>query len=1231
MSCSPSANDCSKCLSGSTCNTSVTNCTPGQSFPSVSNIQSFANQQSYGAADVSWPGLLPIKLQTGMTVYSTFPGSYMDGTTYRFSRQGMDGLDELFQPSISCQNTDKPGFDINVAHNDPSICVKDDNGPGSADTILSVGLNYTTPYPYIDKPVNPNVNPCGDTTFKPDQPSTVFQYFYSASVPLGAYPVNIYPVSLSSVPSECKVEGKFTCERCDTSKLNQALNTFNDNPHKPNLKLDISAKAYDNTTFFTKNTTYSDIADYSCSPATISPTSCNKNPNLNYAVYAHMRDGFQRLNHPDNSKDGVTCTTSSCVTFTCLQPHRQFPGKYATAAIQFSSNYSKWIDNSTPVNTLTFPTTSTCSSINDLQKPSCKYLHDVDKSGNVRVKFLQVVFEPDKLNNIYFAETSIDGKTNLVKSFNIAGRFPGCLTLTEANPSKSFYLATSMSDFMHVGGTLASKAKDWTWRITRDIGSHQSGQYLPLDTTDNKYTVWDPDYNANWPSINGVGGDGVPDMVARIIFYNPVLFQPWDSTTPKLTDKIMQGFSQTTKDLFNQNTPIQPNTCDKMYVHAFERGVAFLEFISTIVYSIMYAYNLDKPSTQDEYFDVSYNVYMETGGYTMTEFLKHMYTRMSIVQKKDASKPLLLEPDTKPTRSDQDELDAWVNETILNTEQYMTYPAFKVVNNNIVVELNFHPMMHANLATMPDGEKDVAMQVYLNNFFQDFASQLEGGTTELGTTKSVGVLGAVTVQKGDNFFDGPTAIEIQVSNTTQVLTLDLFSHDNSQKYAISYVYQAQVTRFSVGSLIYLMQNNNIFQIDLTQFPHLGDDNRSLPIPMVNVSPTIKGCLVQSPLSQTCVDDLCASESNCVCDFSMVVGSQQMLNPNSALYINNSHGTCACLASNAYPQGDQISRAKNPVSACFSKSCEVTALPEKPQGYCQETACSFLMQTLHDQNRNAGDWYTIFPDHGEGIDLNKLNATCHTNFVHEGDLQTQAFKINWYIAGGSACLALVAPLVLALDYLGLNQRRSKWVYLFWLGTIIFMLVVAGLLFYALSGVYQCPAFDYDSTQVAPCVDRLTKSIHLTQEVCAPHATLFCQCKQSGAQCTGYKPTQGAEFQAQCTVDGVCALCPNDMTKIDINNTKNPRDYVPTTWVYLGVGAWFLVTGLVCFTLASYFKNLGLNLLQRIGFLTLVGFLLASLGFGCLIAGMNHTSVTTFSVDQEEQTQQASSKTDPCDSK
>ena len=288
-------------------------------------------------------------------------------------------------------------------------------------------------------------------------------------------------------------------------------------------------------------------------------------------------------------------------------------------------------------------------------------------------------------------------------------------------------------------------------------------------------------------------------------------------------------------------------------------------------------------------------------------------------------------------------------------------------------------------------------------------------------------------------------------------------------------------------------------------------------------------------------------------------------------------------------------------------------------------CSRLIQAIHENNKNNNTWFDIFPDKGKGLDLNKINNMCGTNL--QLGVEPTSFDINWYILGGSVCMALAAPLALVLDYYGMLQRRSKWVYWFWLIIIIVMLLLAGLLFYTLSGVYKCNSLKYINTSQAGCYDRLTESIPLTRDACYPHLPLFCQCNDTGATCTDYVD-KSKSYQAQCMSNGACALCPNNMNELDIISNKTQRIKIPTTWAFLAFGAWCIVTGLVCITLGSYFKNLGLNTIQRVGMLIAVGICIALIAFGGLVAGTNHTEVSTLSIDTDAQERAAMSQSDPC---
>lgn len=1155
------------------------------------------NQRSYGGDDVSWPNLLPINVgtsydpKTSNTLFLVLAGSYMDGPKYRVSKQGMGGEESKdFIFDYSCNNqsasikyntqTAKSGMTYNSIP--PPGWNPFDNG---SVTSMTATLKFSAKYqdPTIN-PDNPMVTPGNDLNFKYQTSSSIpyFQFYYGATVPAAVYKdsLDAHPFEGSIGSNSCVVNGNVDCD-CGSD-----------------FHISFPTPVLDNSTIFASYMGYQTHGQ---------PQQCATFAFDKFGVMAHMRDGLQRPLNP------VTNTyTDKCGPFVVSPDNNTIVDGYVKTSID-ANNY----------NSLEYPSNQTCAS--ETQKQNAHYL--LESSGSdVASRFMTIGIT--NANNLYFAETAADDAGNagaLLKSFNIVGRLPGCLTLQETNPTSTPAFATKATEYIKVGATLASSPTSFTFDITKDLkgaGCKYDGQttntYNPNDGA-----VWDSTNSkvSTWPSIQDDQiRDQIPDVVVRIVFYNPDLFHPWDGTTPQLTFDTIQKFQDTSLKLFTQNTPDQNAVCSKLYVHAFERGVAFLEFVSTIAYSLMYAYNLDSPVLQEQYFDIAYHVFVSKGTYAMKDFLTHLYAQLQLKVDSKAKQPMLFD---STDRSSQDEFNSWVNESLVNTDKYMKYPSFRQDGSDLYVQIHMHPMMHANFQSNIDqADWDASLGVYLNNFFQDFASQLAGGKTQLGKTKSVGVLGDITVRKGDDFYAGPTALSMLVQGTAQPSTLDITS--STQTYSVSYMYEAKITRISVGALIYLLQNKFDIDIASVKFPQI---NVSLPTPMALVDSNVTSCMAQKPITQACIKTLCNSESDCLCDFSASMGKIHLMNPASSTYMNNSNGPCACLASDSYPQGPEISRAKNPVGLCFSKACQDIQLPITDPGFCPDVGCSTLLQTLHQDQKGPNDWFEVFPDHGTGVDLNKLNNMCHTNFVHEGDLQSEKFEINWYMLAGSACIAIAAPLALALDYFGMKQRRTKLVYYIWLGVIVFMLLLSGLLFYSLSGTYKCNSFKYTNMNEAQCVGRFGL-LGLTKEACAPHPPLFCQCSQSGADCTDYTPAKGRDIPPECTADGVCALCPNDMTKIDIKKDVAGRIKIPTTWLYLGIGAWFVISGLVCFTLASYFKNLGLTMTQRIGFLSLIGLLILIMGFGCLVAGINRTQTTTFSVDKDSQTEHAKDK-DPCD--
>lgn len=1207
-------------------------------------------QQSYGGADISWPNLLPINVgddydpKTSTKLFLVLPGSYMDKTTYRSSFQGMGADTKSNPPTLVCPSG-KPLDDqyaFPVIKNDLFIrsCMTyhgtmDFRAKQNDYSLISGSLEYKAKFPAEKGYTTPG----NDTTFMIDT-SNLFQFYFSASLPVGVYDGIVTGEATSGqMSSDCTVDATMT--DCQVGVTNLVSNLKNADFPK-------GTTVDENSLFLelqgvTGGTAIS-VSDACHGGNDQMSNTCDINGmNLNTCVaqgdwttmslFAHMRDGYQRIGKQtqQTSCNGALQQDSSNQTDysagCSLSPWTPFVGR-----LEMFTNISN-----RQTNFVQFPVSNTCT--DESSKANAHYLIDMQDSETVRSMFYTLT-NNDTTNNLYFAESYMDDGKKLVKSFNIRGRFPGCLS-SDTNPTKESPARISKpTDYIKVGATLGSQTNSFTWIPTMDLKGDGYVDKQVYDPT--KGPVWnssDKDL-ANWPDTKALRNN-IPDIVVRVIFYNPAIFDPTKDLDhlPVLTQDTITNARSTMLQVFQQNTPNLGSDvrCNQLFMKAFERGVAFIEFITTIVYSLMYQFNLDGAAMQAQYFDVSYNVYMPKGkNYTVTDFTRHIYNRMNNLTINDkAAKPTLFS-DQEDGRLIQEEFDSWVNETLTNTHNYLCYPSFcqasscnppvsqpctsSSSDSTLYIEIHMHPMMHANMQTNNQTNLDAAMEVYLNNFFQDSTNQIAGGATIIDNTKSYGVLGNVSVQKDETPYEGPSAQPMRVACTQQVDTMSLVNSATDQTYHISYRYRAQVTQLSVGGLLYLLQHNGTFKIDLNQIPTR--NNPSLPIFMTGY---YDSCLTQNPITQECVDMLC-SDKSCACDFSVVVGIQKTLNPQSDKYMNNSNGPCACLAPFSYPKSSSGGRALNPVGLCFSKACEAIQMPNKDPSFCAMEACSKLTQSIHENNKNENTWYDVFSDKGVGIDLNKLNNTCHTKYAL--GVAPAKLEVNWYILGGALCMAMAAPLALALDRFGMRQRRAKWAYWFWFGIIVFMLMVSGLLFYMLSGVYKCDSLLYTNTEQAMCYDRLTKSIPLSREACDPHLPLFCQCTGAGDACTNYVDKDDT-YQAQCMIDGACAICPNDARKLDVMDTKNNRKYVPTTWAFLAVGAWCLVAGLVCTTLGSYFKNLGLTMTQRVGILTMVGIALALMGFGGLIAAMNHTQSSTFKINVDSQRQASTSPTDPCD--
>jgi len=256
---------------------------------------------------------------------------------------------------------------------------------------------------------------------------------------------------------------------------------------------------------------------------------------------------------------------------------------------------------------------------------------------------------------------------------------------------------------------LSSQAKDFTFIPAMDLGGKGNTYNInPKDKYRLNYNasqgpMWDQTSSkfGTWPDIHALRSN-MPDIVVRIMFYNPYIFDPTKTLLdlPPLKKDAISELEKNCETLFLQNLPTQAPTtpCNKLFVHNFERGVAFLEYVSTIVYSLMYAYNLNNTTLQSEYFNVSYNVYTKSGTYFMNNLLLHIYTILQIKINSKAQRPSLFNSSNDATRTPSDEVASWVNETMVNTQHYIKYPFFRQDTQDktkLYIQMHMHPMMHA--------------------------------------------------------------------------------------------------------------------------------------------------------------------------------------------------------------------------------------------------------------------------------------------------------------------------------------------------------------------------------------------------------------------------------------------------------------------------------------------------------------------------------------------------------
>jgi hypothetical protein len=388
-------------------------------------------------------------------------------------------------------------------------------------------------------------------------------------------------------------------------------------------------------------------------------------------------------------------------------------------------------------------------------------------------------------------------------------------------------------------------------------------------------------------------------------------------------------------------------------------------------------------------------------------------------------------------------------------------------------------------------------------------------------------------------------------------------------------------------------------------------NPALPVLTATNAPG-QACLASKD-STDCARLLCQSEQDCLCDYSVWVGTSKNLS--GSYYFNNSAGLCACLASDSYPVGQNQLRANNLVSRCFANQCAGLAPSDQ---VCSQQACKLFEQVVEAADKlDPANWFLAFNDQSD-VDLDKLNRVCDLDLVHRGQsAPDRSFKLDWMQLAASICLAMAVPagwLAWGVTFNTFDKpntpttptgtpntpttptgRTGKFVRvrLGWrvvLAVIgILLAVLAGLLCYALSGVPKCERIDAKDYQPAGCVDRLIGRVRLSSDACQ---TQFCQCDQAGLPCQTASGKPTGPTGKLCTAMGVCTNCEKN-SQVDLVAQRVLLGDFSTRQLYLALGCAAL--------LASVLLGVGTALVRkRLPSAWHVGLVVMLPGLVCLVA-------------------------------
>lgn len=1221
--------------------------------------------ETFAHSDGSWPCLRSIlstnsedKVLHHITPNGYFPEN-ASTNTYRMALQRIDRDDR----DASTQTMGYPTFTLFNGTTKPvNVYTR------VAEAAVRYTAMYPDPTPHAELCVGADcfrVDSCADSTFSPPSQTEWNQFYFSATVPGNFYGQNItlqrevVTDDGESAQTNCTVKSTMECHNLDEDHkpgdvpllnggcLNEAMvNTPDSTPFGASSCLCGSGSCSSG------GTESSNCALSGNNAATLEGQT---SPVSTQYVSANYRDGYTRLQasnvltDPNTGQELLPSYLDGSPTVCHNDATGGDAGQIYTGYLKPDSDRSTEDSSTTgPYNVpdqVTFAGCSTCvgapssmSDVNALVMMDMNSLQPVEP----RKVFVTLTWNPsDDTPTPNFAE--MVGASQIV-SFNVLGRMPTCLSVDDVNPknSTSYFESGSSESFKNIGCFDTDLSYNpWKWTKNQDLGFN-TGAYLGMI-----FPAWDSASHSEWPALSPSDTSSpYPDVVLRIVFVNPyVIDQATGTPTPLV---VADGqFEDKVVTLLGQNKPGTPLSLtsaasDSVLTPAM-RQVAFVEYTAAVLYRALYNVFLDTTTASNRWFQVQ-NHLVQTGKYEpygASEFLRDYFTEhLASYQVVQSTSSLSVSA----------ELSTLSNFLVANTDTYFRYPRFVFDEATQTLNVEFYCDLFTHLTLQNQNAK---IETYLQAMFQDAdVAIIVDGESSFAPT---GLSPAPSLQlKGSQTHDPSKNLVFTTDSTLSGDGGGDADKDNTElTFTTSYCWVQPVQFLSPVAALYIAIQGSqsplpdwlsswygagVWSTVFAPVWQPGVPRLVLPYDDDGDGGQFGTCLTEPQITTVCADKLCPSSGNCLCDYSIFVGSE-VRNPASDLYFNNSNGICACLANESAPVGSNVNvRALNLTTLCFSSACQKYKYRDAyPDTNCSSEGCASFRHAVSTQNRalRGTEWTDAFGNSGNDFDVDTINSDCHLSLESESGKPLQVWTVNWFVVAAAVCLMITIPVGVGVDFALTKTLRSRTVY--WiLGVVsVFMVGFAALLVYLMSGVYTCPGgYDASNKQEAVCADRVFRAIPLSKDMCTEPQPVFCQCNNVGQACTGGAFDDNAVGAAECSGNNMCCVCTNacageissvDRTLKDIQNVPSSGVILcaVAVWVFLSVVAFAVIPTLLGrprkLWTGKSFKDLPpYSLLLRYGSAAVVA---AAIGAGLGVGAYYSTPYFTITTNTINTTKQA----------